>query len=455
MECNFCKNTFKNTSSLTHHKKTALYCLKLRNDDDKKNIKIFKCDDCYKTFSTKNRLFTHQKICKKMSDKDHIKELNEQVKSLQKENELYKDLYEKETACVKEIAKQPRTTNSTTNNKLSMSNLNLNSDNVKTTVNDKLQYEHFSQGQKGMAKFTVDNLLTDNGGNLQYICSDVARQTCKYYDKNGDLQKDFRCSKLIDMISPELIKKSGDIADKKLRNNDDDMIEHCVRSNAIDINRIKNDEKNSDFRNEICTLTSQKQKGLKYKINTNDCKDKHLLPLTDDHLSNNIFCLTIEHIKKGIDGFVEYALEHPFKDRLLCEIKDYGDITQRKIKFINKKKELKTDVEMNNLCFRLFSKIQRHVNHLIRKYKDKLTREISEINDEYNKNDYSDYRKEVVDDANDEVDDEINKVMKQIIGIDYYRTEISNIVNCNESDFKEKFVEKICDKLIENCENSP
>jgi phage shock protein A len=44
----------------------------------------------------------------------------------------------------------------------------------------------------------------------------------------------------------------------------------------------------------------------------------NMKPVTDEHLLDNVQHLTIEHIKKGAEGYAEYALEYPLKDRLLC-----------------------------------------------------------------------------------------------------------------------------------------
>ena len=47
MICEYCNTTFKTLSSLNYHKKSAKYCLQLRNEEIKIN-KIFVCDFCKK-----------------------------------------------------------------------------------------------------------------------------------------------------------------------------------------------------------------------------------------------------------------------------------------------------------------------------------------------------------------------------------------------------------------------
>lgn len=58
--CETCKNTFKTKSGLNTHKKTAKYCLKIR---DTINLE-FCCKFCSKIFTSKNNLEYHEKICK-------------------------------------------------------------------------------------------------------------------------------------------------------------------------------------------------------------------------------------------------------------------------------------------------------------------------------------------------------------------------------------------------------
>jgi hypothetical protein len=59
IECNYCKNKFKNVSSLNYHMKTAIYCLKLRNTTNT----LFKCEYCSKNFSSNNKRYMHVKKC--------------------------------------------------------------------------------------------------------------------------------------------------------------------------------------------------------------------------------------------------------------------------------------------------------------------------------------------------------------------------------------------------------
>lgn len=68
-------------------------------------------------------------------------------------------------------------------------------------------------------------------------------------------------------------------------------------------------------------------------------------PVTEELLLDNVQYLTIEHIKKGAEGYAEYALEYPLKDRLLC-----SDYSRRKVKFKDNDGNVITDPEMTTLA---------------------------------------------------------------------------------------------------------
>lgn len=69
--------------------------------------------------------------------------------------------------------------------------------------------------------------------------------------------------------------------------------------------------------------------------------------MTDEHLLDSVPNLTIDHIIKGPEGYAEYALEYPLKDRVLC-----SDYSRRKVKFKDKDGKVITDPEMTTLIRR-------------------------------------------------------------------------------------------------------
>ena len=94
---------------------------------------------------------------------------------------------------------------------------------------------------------------------------------------------------------------------------------------------------------------------------------QQLQPITDQHLIDNVQHLTIDHIMKGPEGYAQYALEYPLKDRLICV-----DYARRKVKFKDRDGNVITDPEMSNLATKFFNSIKDKNKELIVECGDKL-----------------------------------------------------------------------------------
>ena len=228
--CEFCDKSFKSISILRNHKQTAKYCLKIQKEKNPENVKenFKKCNFCLKSFAY-NVIKRHVDKCKIKSEKDNedidsntnkeyldiIKELEIENKNLKEDvkeltdklNELKGELnvYKKEHECLIDIAKQPKTTSSyiTNNNKILniTSTMDFNDKNkIKEIIENNYNMDYMLDGQKGFAKFAVENLLKDEDGNLKYVCTDPSRQIFKYKDTLGDIQRDVEAKKLTNYL---------------------------------------------------------------------------------------------------------------------------------------------------------------------------------------------------------------------------------------------------------------
>jgi len=90
MNCEFCKNTFQNISSLNNHQKTAKYCLDIQG---KESNNIFECEACNVTFTLKSTLEKHLTRC--VYNREKINELKIQILLLQAENLSIREEYKK------------------------------------------------------------------------------------------------------------------------------------------------------------------------------------------------------------------------------------------------------------------------------------------------------------------------------------------------------------------------
>jgi hypothetical protein len=141
---------------------------------------------------------------------------------------------------------------------------------------------------------------------------------------------------------------------------------------------------------------------------------QNLHPVTDEHLLDNAKHLSIDHILRGPEGYAEYALEYPLKDRLICV-----DYARRKVKFKDRDGNVITDPEMNNLATKFFNSIKDKNKELIVEYGEKLKENFG-----------------------DEVD--------TIVKIFDYKSAVDGGSTGNKSDFHHDFVKQMCSKTIKD-----
>jgi hypothetical protein len=141
---------------------------------------------------------------------------------------------------------------------------------------------------------------------------------------------------------------------------------------------------------------------------------QNLQPVTEEHLENNVSNLTIDHIKKGVEGYAEYALEYPLKDRLLC-----SDYSRRKIKFKDKDGKVITDPEMTTLAKKFFNSIKDKNKELICECANKLKERLGDDN-----------------------------VMDTVVKIFEYKEAVNRSSEGEKTDFHHDFVRQVCSQTL-------
>ena len=105
----------------------------------------------------------------------------------------------------------------------------------------------------------------------------------------------------------------------------------------------------------------------------------NLQPITDEHLLEQSKYLTIDHIKEGVDGYVKYALEYPFKDRIVCV-----DYSRKKIKYKDQDNNIIEDPEMIKLSRKFFQAIEGKNTEIIENQLEILREQLEELNNDSN-----------------------------------------------------------------------
>jgi hypothetical protein len=267
MNCEFCNKVLSSKWALKTHKETAKYCLSIQ---EKTEVAIkqstFTCERCLRDFCTTNKS-RHMKRCNSSISKikeqgneiTSLKEialenvaLKEQVKQLQTELRLCKEFADRDAGRLFEIAKQPKTTNNKTTNKVSiLTPLDLSAERLKELVEANFTNSHLLEGQKGVARFTVEHVIKDENGKLQYICTDPARHTFRF--KEGDTEiKDIRGKRLSSALAPPVMDKTGRLGMQAIKENPDMF---CVYSDSQQSIRDMRDD-DAEFRGELASMVT-------------------------------------------------------------------------------------------------------------------------------------------------------------------------------------------------------
>ena len=292
MECEFCKKNFSSKSNLFNHQKTAKFCLTLQGKENNDFI----CKDCDRTFTANKILVDHIQVCKERLRREKDSKETEYIKIVRKlelkikENEYLKEKLQEKTEYITKLenklekietnlnsklekmedvmstialeSKAPKAitnTNNTTNITVTHNNvLNLSQEHVKKVLAEHLDYNVVYAGQAGLAKFVVDNMLTDQSGKIIYKCVDPSRQMFEFVDENGMIVRDMKAEKLIQsLIKGDVIKIGLDEASKGWNTEDKNL--NVERSTVFGpkVSEYANlNRNNTVFRSKVSSLTT-------------------------------------------------------------------------------------------------------------------------------------------------------------------------------------------------------
>lgn len=159
----------------------------------------------------------------------------------------------------------------------------------------------------------------------------------------------------------------------------------------------------------------------------------NLIPITEEHLIEQSKFLTLDHIKNGASGYVQYALEYPLKDRIKCV-----DYSRKRIKYKDEEGNIIDDPEMSKLSQKFFKAIEEPNSKLTDEYLKELQNRLSILNneiEEINEEDKKDY------------DEQSNLLIDYYMKINAQRREIREAANGYKPDIYMDFVKDICSKV--------
>jgi hypothetical protein len=107
---------------------------------------------------------------------------------------------------------------------------------------------------------------------------------------------------------------------------------------------------------------------------------KNMPPLLESDIKENIQYLTLDHHVKGAEGYAEYALEFPFKNKIVCV-----DTARNKIKYKNEEGDIIEDVGFRKMMVKLCNELKDRSFNLSQEHYEKLSETFTEKEvDDYN-----------------------------------------------------------------------
>ena len=100
---------------------------------------------------------------------------------------------------------------------------------------------------------------------------------------------------------------------------------------------------------------------------------KNMNPLLSSDITSNIQNLTLEHHVKGVEGYAEYALEFPFKNKIVCV-----DVQRNKIKYKNEEGDIIEDIGFRKMMIKLCDSLKDRSFNLSQEHYQKLSETFSE-----------------------------------------------------------------------------
>ena len=135
------------------------------------------------------------------------------------------------------------------------------------------------------------------------------------------------------------------------------------------IKELRNDKRQIQARYDKLSLTAVKRPTTisNKTMNINNFI-KNMQPLKVQDIESSVPLLTLEHHSKGAEGYAEFALEFPFKDKIVCV-----DVSRNKIKYKNDDGDIIEDVGFRKMMVKLCKSLKDRSFNLSLEHEYKLS----------------------------------------------------------------------------------
>ena len=134
---------------------------------------------------------------------------------------------------------------------------------------------------------------------------------------------------------------------------------------------------------------------------------KNMEPLRVHDIKETIPMLTLDHHVKGAEGYAEFALEFPFKDKIVCV-----DVARNKIKYKNDEGDVIEDMGFRKMMVKLCESLKDRSFDLCQEHYEKLSQQFTE--EEVDKYNFMEAAMAITKYANGRESEFCNKVIKLI-----------------------------------------
>ena len=200
---------------------------------------------------------------------------------------------------------------------------------------------------------------------------------CKGCNKTFEISANFERHKKT-CKNPNKIQEYKDII--KQMNKDMTKLHETIKVLQKENEMLREDKKDLQESYTELSLTAVKRPVNNTKnIQINNFIQK-MEPLRIEDIEESVPMLTLDHHVKGPEGYAEYALEFPFKDKIVCV-----DVNRNKIKYKDGEGNVIEDVGFQKMMIKLCESLKDRSFNLCQEHYEKLSDQFTEKElDEYN-----------------------------------------------------------------------
>ena len=156
-----------------------------------------------------------------------------------------------------------------------------------------------------------------------------------------------------------------------------------------------------------------------------------LLPLTQEYIESQVPHLTIDHIRRGAQGYADFALEFALKDRIMCT-----DFSRRRGKYKDEDGNVIDDPEMKKVSRLFFQAIHDHNTTLTNQYGQELYNKLTDI--------LQNAGDELTQEETDKLQLTQQRILQEISKVNTSRIDVTDIAKGKKSELLPEFVKEVC-----------